>query len=172
MAMVYAQPGGGSLDAGWRQMRPYATVITDFVQRGGRYLRFCLGGYLAGATPGFTLLPGDASEYISSRDADTRTTRDTIVTVTWRGRERHMFFQDGPIFVLDPTAPATVLARYTNGAVAALVAPYGKGRVGVVGPHPEATSSWYSDVRRPNPDGIRPDLGYDFVQSTIGPASP
>lgn len=170
-ATVYAQPGGGTLEDGWREMRAYTTVITDFVQGGGHYLGFCLGGYLAGATPGFKLLPGDTSEYVSTPDADTRTTRDTVVKVTWRGQERHMFFQDGPNFVLKPGAAATVLARYANDTIAALVAPYGKGRVGVVGPHPEATASWYGDVRRSNPDGIRPDLGYDLVQSTIHPES-
>ncbi len=169
-AMVYAQPGGGTLDDGWRQMRAYADVITGFVRNGGHYLGFCLGGYLAGATPGFKLLPGDTAQYVSTPDADTRTTRDTVIEVTWRDQQRHMFFQDGPAFVLNPGAAATVLARYANGSVAALVTPYGKGQVGVVGPHPEATSSWYSDVRRPNPDGIRPDLGYDLVQSTIRPA--
>jgi hypothetical protein len=169
-ATVYAQPGGGTLDDGWRQMRAYADVITGFVRNGGHYLGFCLGGYLAGATPGFKLLPGDTAQYVSTPDADTRTTRDTVIEVTWRDQQRHMFFQDGPAFVLNPGAAATVLARYSNGSIAALVTPYGKGQVGVVGPHPEATSSWYSDVRRPNPDGIRPDLGYDLVQSTIRPA--
>ena len=29
-----------------------------------------------------------------------------------------------------------ILARYTNGKVAAMSAPYGAGRIGVVGPHP------------------------------------
>lgn len=67
----------------------------------------------------------------------------------WRGRPRTLFFQDGPLFLLDNGADATVLATYPNGTVAALVAPFGAGRVGVVGPHPEATEEWYTDVHLP-----------------------
>jgi hypothetical protein len=77
-----------------------------------------------------------------------------------------MFFQDGPVFRLESGAPATVLARYPNGEVAAVVAEFGAGRVGVVGPHPEADSSWYKNGLV-NPDGIRFDLGYDLVDAVV-----
>ncbi|MDT5107857.1 MAG: hypothetical protein QOI25_5370 [Mycobacterium sp.] len=77
-------------------------------------------------------------------------------------------FQDGPVFRLNAGADATVLATYDNGEPAAVVAPYGSGWVGVVGPHPEADRSWYSSVPDlTNPDGIRSDLGYDFVEATV-----
>jgi hypothetical protein len=59
-----------------------------------------------------------------------------------------------------------VLATYDTGAVAALVTSYGAGRVGVVGPHPEADRHWYPRGLT-NPDGIRPDLGYDLIQATV-----
>ena len=87
--------------------------------------------------------------------------------VTWKGKPRHMYFQDGPFFVLDDGADAAVLARYDNGTAAAVVAPYGKGRVGVVGPHPEADASWSSDEGLRNPDGVRFDLGHDLVEETV-----
>jgi glutamine amidotransferase-like uncharacterized protein len=149
-------------------MSKYADDIRDWVRGGGHYLGFCLGGYLAGATPGFALLPGDTSEYVSSRGATVSTVDDTVVEVLWRGQPRHMFFQDGPQFTLTPGAAATVLATYQNGAPAAVVAAYGSGRVGVVGPHPEADRTWYSGLS--NPDGITPDLGYDLVTSTVNAA--
>lgn len=168
-ATVYAQPGGGSLEPAWRKMRSYADDIRGWVHGGGHYLGFCLGGYLAGATPGFALLPGDTAEYVSSRGATVSTVEDTIVEVSWRGRPRHMFFQDGPQFKLNPGAAATVLATYQNGAPAAVVATYGAGRVGVVGPHPEADRTWYTDGSVTNPDGIHPDLGYDLVTTTLHP---
>jgi hypothetical protein len=81
-ATLYAQPGGGDLDPGWAAMRPYAGAIRDYVRRGGRYLGFCLGGYLAGATPGFDLLPGDTDEYVGSPGADVHTTDDTCSSRT------------------------------------------------------------------------------------------
>jgi hypothetical protein len=43
-----------------------------------------------------------------------------------------------------------VLASYTNGLIAAAVAPCGSGRVGVLGPHPEAPSEWYQDYDLPD----------------------
>lgn len=166
-AVVYAQPGGGDVDPAWRRLRRYATVIRDWVHGGGRYLGFCLGGYLAGATPGFALLPGDTDRYISSPNASVHSTEDAVVRVRWRGQARAMYFQDGPIFKLRPDAPATVLATYDTGAPAAVIASYGKGRVGVVGPHPEADTSWYTSTGLTNPDGIHLDLGYDLVENTI-----
>lgn len=167
-ANVYAQPGGGSVGSAWRRMRRHADDIRSWVHGGGHYLGFCLGGYLAGASPGFALLPGSAGQYITSRGATVDTTDDTVIAVRWRGQPRHMFFQDGPVFRLNAGADATVLATYDNGEPAAVVAPYGSGWVGVVGPHPEADRSWYSSVPDlTNPDGIRSDLGYDFVEATV-----
>lgn len=166
-AAVYAQPGGGSLESAWKRMHKYAGDIRAWVKGGGTYLGFCLGGYLAGATPGFGLLPGDTNSYIDSRGATVSSSDDTIVAVKWRGKARHMYFQDGPIFQLKSGSKATVLATYPTGAVAALATTYGRGRVGVVGPHPEADQSWYSDARIDNPDGVRPDLGYDLIETTL-----
>lgn len=166
-ATVYAQPGAGNVGPAWRRLGGYANDIRDWVHAGGHYLGFCLGAYLAGATPGYALLPGDTDQYISSPGASVRGTDDTVIDVRWRGRPRCMFFQDGPIFRLQPGAPASVLATYDTGAPAAVVAGYGAGRVGVVGPHPEASQSWYDDAGLRNPEGVRPDLGFDLVESTV-----
>jgi glutamine amidotransferase-like uncharacterized protein len=167
-AALYAQPGGGELGPAYRRMRKYETVIRKFVAEGGRYLGFCLGGYLAGATPGFGLLPGDTDQYIVSRGATVASTRDTLVQVRWRGRIRQLYFQDGPTFVLKPgAAGVTVLARYSNGEIAALIASFGAGLVGVVGPHPEATPDWYRDIGIVDPDGLDTDLGHDLVDAVM-----
>jgi hypothetical protein len=165
-AVVYAHPGGGDLRPAWEHMRAHADDIRRFVGDGGCYLGFCLGGYLAGASPGFDLLPGDTDEYITLPSATVHSTADTVVTVRWRGRRRHMYFQDGPFFRLHPHAAATVLATYAGGEPAAVIARYGSGRVGVVGPHPEADTSWYTDQALTNPDGIRFDLGNDLIETT------
>ncbi|RJQ82121.1 BPL-N domain-containing protein [Amycolatopsis panacis] len=166
-AALYAQPGGGSLAPAWRSMRDYADDIRAYVQGGGNYVGFCLGGYLAGASPGFTLLPGDANEYVGSSGSDLDSTADTVLTVTWRGAQRPLFFQDGPLFTLDNGAPATVLATYPSGAVAAVVAPCGKGKVGVVGPHPEADETWFSEAVLPSSGAVHPELGRDLVATTV-----
>lgn len=168
-AAVYAQPGGDSLARGYRHMRSHRAAIRKFVHSGGRYLGFCLGGYLAGATPGFDLLPGDTDQYIASPAATVGTPDDALVRVCWRGQQRTLFFQDGPYFWVRPTASATVVATYPNGTIAALIAEFGSGRVGVVGPHPEATADWYADAGLGVTDRLSADLGLDLVEAVMRP---
>ncbi|MGW4397722.1 BPL-N domain-containing protein [Amycolatopsis nivea] len=167
-ARLYVQPGGGQdLDRTWRDLAGSADAVRDWVRGGGSYLGLCFGGYLAGRDPGFGLVPGDTHGYVGSPGATVPDERDTVIEVSWRGRQRHMYFQDGPAFRLDEGAAATVLATYPNGAAAVVVAPYGKGRVGVSGPHPEADASWYDEKGLTNPDGVRLDLAYELIQATV-----
>jgi glutamine amidotransferase-like uncharacterized protein len=168
-AVLYAQPGAaGSLSRAYRKLRDYARDIRNFVSSGGRYLGICMGGYLAGSTPGFHLLPGDTDQFIASHDASVRTAADTLVQVKWRDQLRWMYFQDGPFFRLHSKASGvTVLARYTNGKVAALVAPYGKGKVGVVGPHPEADASWFTDSRLVIPGDLDFQPGLNLIDTLM-----
>lgn len=172
-AAVYVQPGGGQLRRAWRRMRQHADDIREFVRGGGHYLGFCLGAYLAGSDPGFGLTSGIVIDsYVDSPGSSVTDTADTIVQVHWRGRLRHMYFQDGCRFQIQPEATATVLATYDTGVPAAIIASFGAGRVGLVGPHPEAQRSWYRDAGLVNPDGIRFDLGHDLVESTIREPTP
>jgi glutamine amidotransferase-like uncharacterized protein len=165
---LYAQPGDDrSLSQAYRSLKSNASDIQNFVKNGGRYLGLCMGGYLAGKTPGFNLLPGDTDAFITSRGATVKNTQDTIVQVNWRSTLRSMYFQDGPYFILNRgVSQVTVLATYTNGEIAALVAPYGKGKVGVSGPHPEADPSWYSAYNLPYP-GSTQDLGHDLIDTLM-----
>ncbi|MEE1805379.1 BPL-N domain-containing protein [Streptomyces sp. BE133] len=164
-ALVYAQPGGMSLRPAYRKLRRQRDAIRGFVHGGGRYLGFCLGAYLAGATPGFALLPGDTDQYIRSPGCTVHDTGNTLVGVMWRGRPRTVFFQDGPYFALDANADAIVLATYANGATAAVVTRFGAGRVGVTGPHPEAGDDWYTDNRLPVHH--TQDLAVDLVNAVM-----
>jgi glutamine amidotransferase-like uncharacterized protein len=167
-AAVYVQPGGGELGPAYRRMRRYSTAIRRYVGCGGRYLGVCLGGYLAGASPGFHLIPGDADQYITSSGATVHTESDIVVPVTWRGRTRYVYFQDGPVFRMDRTATRVhVLARYDNGEIAAVVTPFRAGRVGVVGVHLEADESWYVDAALYDPDGLDTDLGHDLIEEIM-----
>jgi glutamine amidotransferase-like uncharacterized protein len=176
-ATLYAQPGGADLEEAYRHLRPHRETIRRFVADGGRYLGFCLGGYLAGASPGFDLLPGDSDQYIGTPHATVDTDRDTIVEVSWRGQRRHLYFQDGPLFQFDDDAYAEILATYPNRAVAAVVTSFGRGRVGVVGPHPEADADWFTDAGLSDPGRYHPtpatargrDLGLDLLNEVMKP---
>ncbi|CAF3729501.1 unnamed protein product [Rotaria sp. Silwood1] len=170
-AQLYIQPGGGDLDEAWPHVRRYASPIRDYVRNGGKYLGFCLGAYLAGTEPGFGLLPGrgQTDQYITSKGAVVTSEIDTVVPLFWRGMLRHVYFQDGTRLMIDRTAaPAEILAVYTNGEIAAAVQNYGKGRVGMVGPHPEANEEWYAMYRLKNPDGkMSFDLFDDLVKTLM-----
>ena len=171
-AVLYAQPGGdGDVEDAYRRLRGSARTIRDYVNAGGRYVGICMGGYLAGSSPGFDLLPNDTDQFITSPNANVTDEADTVIEVMWRERPRYMYFQDGPVFPLGAGArDVIVLARYaSNGTVAALVAPFGRGRVAVCGPHPEATEEWYRAADVANPDGVHTDLGHDLIDTLMGP---
>ncbi|MEI6623743.1 MAG: BPL-N domain-containing protein [Actinomycetes bacterium] len=164
-ATLYAQPGGEddtpaayqSLGASGQQ------AIRNFVAAGGRYLGICQGAYLAGTRySGLGLLaPGNVGWYIGSRGASTRSEDPAVIPIKWGKRTFYLYFQDGPYMIPSGVAGERVLARYTNGRAAVLVRPYGSGRVAAVGPHPEATRSWYSEdgLHRRYPDAINVNLG-------------
>ncbi|WP_244289231.1 hypothetical protein [Burkholderia puraquae] len=46
---------------------------------------------------------------------------------------------------------------------------YGKGRVGLAGPPPEADESGYRKNGLKNPGGIRPDMACDPINATMKP---
>lgn len=165
---LYVQPGGGQLRRAYRRLRRAAPLLRAHVASGGRYLGFCLGAYLAGRTPGFALLPGDTDQYIGSPGASVTTDRDTVIDVVWGGAARQVFFQDGPWFDLDRRrGTAEVLAVYDNGLPAAVVAPYGRGAVGAVGPHPEASLDWFTDSGLQPPAQLALDLGLRLLDRVM-----
>lgn len=170
-AVLYVQPGGdGTVESAWRALRADAPAVRNFVLGGGRYLGICMGGYLAGTSPGFDLMNGrDADEHITRPGASVTADGDTLITVRWRGRPATLYFQDGPIFPVDTRRPETVvLATYRNGDVAAVVAPVGGGKVGLVGPHPEATADWYAASRLAAPARIEQSYGRDLLTTLLG----
>jgi hypothetical protein len=143
------------VDEAWAEVQTWAPALRSFVANGGRYLGFCLGGYLAGHDPGYGLLaPNDnAMQEIEEPGSQIQDEDDTIIQVDWvfstgtkKGEEakgRWMYFQDGVALTLGKESPAVVLGRYSStGDVAALLSPFGRGWVGCVGPHPEADQSW------------------------------
>lgn len=172
-AAVYAQPGGDDLDDAFRHLSRHTSDIQDYVRSGGRYLGFCLGGYLAGHTPGFDLFPGDADQYIASESVEIPDTESTVVDIDWHDRRTALYFQDGPYFWLDRhyrdyyDNDAVILGRYRNGEIAALAIDYGNGRVGVVGPHPEADETWYQDAGLAPPDALPTDVGFDLIDKVM-----
>jgi glutamine amidotransferase-like uncharacterized protein len=179
-AAIYVQPGGNDdLAQDWRHMKKHADEIRAFVHAGGRYMGSCTGGYMAGLNPwaghdvGYALFPGTTAEYITSKGADIHTTRDTAVNVKWPSvwgdTPQPIYFQDGPYFRIAHGADGvTPIARFAaNDVVAALVARYGDGKIGIQGPHTEAPEGWFTFNHVPGHADFTP--GCDLIAQTLAP---
>ncbi|CCE28894.1 hypothetical protein E4U22_001225 [Claviceps purpurea] len=178
---LYAQPGGPDLDYAWEQTKSYTPALREFVSRGGRYLGFCLGAYLAGHSPGFGLLPqgADTDSECCQRGAQVKNDKDTIIQVDWNFstgphagkilQDQWVFFQEGAVITdFVDTEDTIVLARYSkSGRVASSLSKYGEGWVGLIGPHPEAPEDWFSSCNIKSPHGLRFEIGYDLIEATM-----
>lgn len=177
-ADLYLQGGGDdNTEVTVQAMTPaQLESLRAYVRGGGRYLGICAGGYLAGlwaddakTVPGFRLVDLDVGAEISSSTA-------RVLGVIWRGKERPFYYQFGPYFDFSRSAlrdRAEIVARFADtGRVAAAIVPDGKGRVGLLGPHPEATPAWYADDHLPAPKASNWPLFDDFVEQLMTPTRP
>lgn len=156
-----------------RSITPEAiTALKDYVREGGRYWGICGGAYLASSgweeTNGFTRALGlvDAKSVAWIEQAPSR-----IITVVWQGERRPMYYQYGPAFEPPLGADAHVVATYEDGRTAGFFVRYGRGRVALVGPHPEADETWLSDTPPPiDAAAWRPtlDLAVAMLRDLLG----
>lgn len=168
---LYAQPGGD--DSVARAMKVMGTAQTDavraYVLDGGHYVGFCMGAYLAGEDPGMGMLsPGDTGEYSMTKGALAKGSHEAVIPVRWGKATRYMYVQDAPYIIPSHVAGEQILSTFTNGMVNALVKPYGAGRVGVVGSHPEADRSWYTTALwAQDLDGLDTAQGLQLIAVTM-----
>lgn len=173
MIDVWLQPGGGDdVDEGWDAIKPFHRQLRKWVMDGGRYVGICMGAFLAGTEPGLGLLPkagADSIVYIETDGADVTDLDEALITVTWRGKQRDIYYQGGPAFELEEDAEeeAEIVATYSNDEIAALIVPCGRGAVGVIGPHPEAPQAWYDECKFEADAGENMALFRRFVDDTI-----
>ena len=152
-ADVFAQPGGGGVSENWPHIKPYYSLIRNFVADGGLYLGFCLGAYFAGS-PGYQLLPkGDnTNEECTQPGAQVTNRSNTMIQLDWTfhtgpkvgaTEKRWAFFQDGAVMLLQKNMTGVeVLAKYaSNQDLAATINSFGKGIVANTGAHVEADKS-------------------------------
>ena len=109
-------------------------------------------------SPGFDMLPKGvlADQECTQKDAQVKDEHDTKIQVDWtfstgfeagKTQRRWLYFQDGATIKFSGDSSdlkdGKILGTYSsNGDVAASLTPFGKGWVGIVGPHPEATKDW------------------------------
>jgi len=65
------------------------------------------------------------------------------LSLLWGGKKESAYFQDGPYLSNSSASKGfTPISWYSNGDVAMAAYTYGKGKVVLSGPHPEADESW------------------------------
>lgn len=145
---LYIQPGGGQdIPASYEALGDEGVqAVRDFVRSGKGFLGLCMGAYLADSQwLGLITSPlRSEAGRPGSRIADEG---DYTIPVNWNHRQETFYYQDGPFLVGNKQQDGfTPLAFYRNGDVAIARYVYGKGRVVLSGPHPEADDSWMGSV--------------------------
>ena len=138
---IVAFPGGiGDADRHYKFFtRRFGNQLAKYIDDGGRYLGICMGAYWTDQW--YFDLIGDirAVQYIKRPTADIKRPYATVAKVNWQGTQHEMFFYDGCALLCDNDPDVKVVATYANGDPMAIF----KGRVGIIGCHPEANEFWY-----------------------------
>ncbi len=141
-------PGGvGDADNFDNLLADKKNVIRNYVSDGGKYIGICMGSYFAGKNYFDLLGDVDAVQYIKRPNSEVKHERPTVINCYWLGSPYSMYFYDGAAFVGSIRKNQAFL-KYQNGDVGGLCKKFNKGRVVVIGPHPEALKSWYTELRK------------------------
>jgi hypothetical protein len=114
---------------------------------------------------GLGILPGFTAPYYSN---PIKPSLDySLPMLNWGGLKRQVFFEGGPYFY-GFQEQGEAMATYDSGYAAAVRAVFGKGRVYVSGPHPEAPLIWTEEDGIQDPDGIDQDIAVHMVRWASG----
>jgi len=124
-----------------------AKAVNAWLDAGGTYVGICGGAIMAcnswddatGHHATLELFPTESESFIQDQSAQ-------ILPIRWSGKLVPMFFQFGPTFLKGAGFPrgTATFATYSDGQVAGLTYTHGKGKLALLGPHPEATKDWLS----------------------------
>lgn len=164
---------GGTEDDVAPLVNQFTPAITGSLKRylsqGGRYLGICGGAFVASLgwadegnyVKALGLVPAESDDY----DGDFS---PKIYEIRWLGEVRRMYYQAGPNFALKPsTEPVRELAYFDDGRIAALMSAYGRGKVAVSGPHPEAPASWKAEAQDGDTMDTNIPLAVQLVQDLL-----
>jgi hypothetical protein len=166
-------PGGlGDSDQFDNQLYRQKNIVANYVASGGRYLGICMGGYFAGHHYFDILTNIEAVQYIKRKGASTKKSTPDVIDLKWNNKDCPMYFFDGAAFIPRNCEyiPAKIISRYQNGDAAALIQPFGRGMVGVIGPHPEAQKWWFytnKNISDRWTDSVQDHLFLNFVKKLI-----
>lgn len=170
-ASLYVQPGGSDdiMDTLTVLSASQIQSIRDFVKQGGNYLGICAGGYLAGQYTD-QAAGSKAFALVELAEIDQEITGDNsaqFISLRLPGEAstRNVYYQAGPHFGSTLPANGKALAYYAgSNHIAARISDYGKGRVGLIGPHYEADASWYAADQLPVNAAQHQDLFFRMLR--------
>lgn len=166
-------PGGlGDADQFDKDIYKYKPLITKYVNEGGKYLGICMGSYYASGHYFNLLKDTKAVQYIKRKNADVKRDGPAVTTIVWENvyEPITMYFHDGAAFVNTNDKDTHIVAHYCNGDAAAVIQRLGKGRVGAIGPHPEAMKWWYYSQRKVQDrwkDSVHHELMLDLIDKLL-----
>lgn len=167
-ADVWVQPGGDALELARVISKEKMSALREFIFNGGSYVGFCAGAFFADqwiddnkTVQGLGVLAGETYDFLPTETA-------TVLPISWGTEVREMYHQGGPAFRLNfnsdsgssagTNSNVAILARYSDSAPAIIEYSYGKGKVILVGPHPEATEKWFQADGLKVPGRLSDDL--------------
>jgi glutamine amidotransferase-like uncharacterized protein len=169
-------PGGTGDAAKFKKskLKAIKKELQDYVRTGGRYLGICMGAYFADRNY-FDLLAKNtrAVQYVKRKQSTITHEKRAIVTVNWQGKEKSMYFHDGTAFVpsfWSSKISGEIIAVYNNNDAAALIQKSGQGKIGLIGPHPEAQKWWFyvqAKIRNRWLDCIQHQLVLNFFKKLL-----
>ncbi len=177
---VLVVPGGYDYDKTIPQLQKLKAdkFIRKHIEEGGIYIGHCLGADIADKK-GLNIFRGR----ITDPAPEEYRKEGQAVKLAWKGRERYAYFYDGPKFQPDKKMYRSpwnlkVLATYREtkketgmnaGDAAAITYDFGKGKVLLISPHPEADEHWYQSVTfgRDKLKSLNYDLGLDLYNSVM-----
>lgn len=175
-ATVWVQPGGDAIQAAQALGADRRYQIKEFVRKGGRYMGYCAGAFLADkwlddaeTVPGLGITPVVTLDYRK----DVLGSNSVMLDVVWGSQTRQIYFSEGATFGGGslPVDGLTVFAEYVDArsgySPAGWENRFGAGRVVVAGMHPEAPEPWKDGLE--DRDGSDYDLAQDMIRRLMAP---
>ena len=166
-------PGGlGDSDQFDKRLTPFREIIKKYVAKGGKYLGICMGSYFAGSHYLNLIKNGDAVQYVKREGAILKHEKHDVLDIYHNGEKKTVYFHDGAAFI--PIGrrkiPAEIVATYTNGDAAAIVQKHKKGKIALIGPHPEAYKWWFHTqprIRKRWKDCVHHEILFDLIEKLL-----
>ena len=174
IAKLWVQPGGKSVTAAQSMSTEMHQEIVDFVASGGGYVGFCAGAFISTAKigtsgeDGYGILPGSTELLVKHGPENLM-----LKISTPKFGNRWMLYAGGPFMKVSDEELAAVqgevIARYPDGSIGGIHGRFGKGKVAVVGFHPEADIFWKLFDRKIDRDGSDAFFAVDMIRYATSP---